>query len=238
MAERSSFDDRLSTAVRALADGARTEVDAGEMAARAMADAGARHRPWRARSLLPVPVWLLVLLALLLAIAWTLGAGGSRNDRSSAVVPVATPTVVPQAPTPNPLREAHVSGSPYVTLLSPGQSSNVGNETRVVGLVYDLQEDVDDARVAGFGTLTLATTATETASMSFGSGTIQIDGAEGTWSGTCSSASWDAGRSISLSCWLTGLDAYSGLTYYRYSLTSDAGSTFDGVIISAPPPSP
>ena len=241
MTERGSFDDRLSVAVRAFADRARTEVDAAEMAERSMHDGHRRRRLWWARTPLPTPAWLLLLLALLLAFAWALGTGGSRDDRTGILVPVATPTGVPEAPTPNPLRDAHVSGSPYLTRLSPGQPSQAGDETRVVGIVYDLQEDVDDARVAGFGTLTLTTTASmaaETAGMSYGSGTIQIDGAQGTWTGTCTSASWDAGRSISLNCWLTGTDAYDGLTYYRYSLTSDAGNAFDGVILSAPPPSP
>jgi hypothetical protein len=238
MNEREPFDDRLAAAVRTLADGARTQVDAVEVAERTIG-AGGRRRALGSRTVLPATVWLLILVALLLAaFAWGLSVGGGRRTAQVVVPPVATVTPAPAAPTPtpDPLRDAHVSGDPLVTVASPGETSQVGDETRVTGIVYDLQEDVDDPRVAGFGTLTLDTRGT--ASMSYGSGDIHLDGADGAWDGTCTSSSWDDGRSISLSCWLTGTGAYQGLSYYRHSLSSAGSSSFDGLILSAPPPSP
>jgi hypothetical protein len=92
-----------------------------------------------------------------------------------------------------------------------------------------------DARQVGSGTLSLDTSGTT--ALSYASGSIQIEGAAGSWEGTCTGASWSAGQSLTLDCWLSGTGAYEGLTYYRYSLTSDAGNTFDGVVMPAPPPS-
>lgn len=163
MTERGSLDDRLSTTVRAFADRARTQVDAVETAERAMNDGGRKRRLWSMRALRPMPVWLLLLLLLLLlAFTQALGAGGSRDSpalgdltpTATAAAEAVSPTAVAKASptaTPDPLREAHVSGISQLTLVSPGQASQAGDETRVAGIAYDLQDDVDDARVAGSG---------------------------------------------------------------------------------------
>jgi hypothetical protein len=238
MDDRERFDGRLTDAVRAYADHARTQVDAAATAERAMAARGrSRGRalaPW-----FPAPVWLLIVLALLLiASAWAIGAGAPRDGRAPGLVPaVATPSAPVAAsptPTPDPLRAAHVSGASRLTLVSPGVTEQGGGDSRVTGIAYTLREDTDDARVAGSGTLTLDTAGT--ASMSYGSGQIRINGADGGWTGTCTSASWEEGRSISLTCWLAGTGSYGGLHLYLASLHTDGDGQVDGVVMAEPPP--
>lgn len=238
MNEREPFDDRLAAAVRTFADGARTEVDAVEVADRAI-DAVGRRRAFRSRTPVPTAVWLLILVALLLAaFAWGLSVGGGRPGPQAIIPPV--PTITPLAvapsptPTPDPRRDAHVSGRSVVTLRSSRGPFQLGDEVQAQ-VDYYLREDVDDPRVAGFGTLTLETAGT--ADMSYGSGPIQIGGADG-WEGTCSSASWEPGTYLALTCWLTGTGAYQGLSYYRYSVNGGTSSDVEGLIMSAPPPSP
>lgn len=237
MPELDPFEVRLGMAVRSFADRATTDVDAMAVAARAIR----RRRGivgWLGRTV-PVPVSMIVLLALLaVPLAWSWRSGLPSNG-GIGLSPTPLSTTSPAAsPTPSagPTHAANVSGTASIVVESAGTSERVGGVTQIRGIVITIANAVDDPRASGSGTFHLSVDAN--GPLGFEWGTLRLENAAGAWQGTCSGATWNDGDASDVACWLTGSGPYEGLTYYWHGLNSGTSAVVAGTIVPAPIPSP
>lgn len=231
MPEHDEFDVRLTAAVRGLASGAETRVDAVEVADRAMGRPKASRGSWRTATV-QVPVGVLAIGALVIgALAWTAGGHGVGGPVGGPVpTPAAAPVQSPTAlPTPALRSPAHVTGSAVWAIQSRGTATTAGGTTRTTGIAIDVVDDVDDRRVAGSGRLSLSVEGSS--SLGFAAGSLHLENALGAWEGHCSGAIWGTLPIGQLECRLTGSGAYAGLVYYRSAQFTAIGSDVNGMIL-------
>ncbi len=239
MPERDAFEVRLEAAVRSFAERADAHVDAMAVAERAIRR---RHGGfgWLGRTV-PVPIAVLLLLALLALGTWSAAVGGLLQFRSwTAPAPAPTSTPPPRV-TPSPGASISSVGSSYVVgtaslvVVNAGEATQSADVSQVRGIVITTAQVADDPRATGSGTFQLNVDAM--GGLGFEWGTVRIENANGAWEGSCSGASWSDSAVSDITCWLTGSGGYQGLTYYWHGRNAGAAGSIDGTIVPAPGPS-
>jgi hypothetical protein len=164
MPELDPFEARLTAAVRSFAGRAETSVDAMAVAERTVrrrrtGSLGALGR------LLPVPVSLLLLLALLLAmLAWSVQVGAPWGNRAVLLAPAPSATPTPTAttapiatpvPSTSGTGDQHVVGTMTGSLTTPYMSTPGPNGmTYIRGGVMTAMSAANDPRASGVATFT------------------------------------------------------------------------------------
>ena len=241
MAELDRFDSRITAAVQAFADRARTEVDAVAIATHAARDRRSALGGWFGRTV-PVPITLLLVLLLLVLLAASLAVAGWRpflTVQGPAVMATAGPCVAPTpaAVAPVLVDRVHVSGCENVVQLTTTYSSTVvGDVTQLRGGVLTVVTEASDPRVSGTGTFAFSVDVTGDAGVEWG--TYHLETAGGTWDGPCSGSTWSGGDAAVGTCWLSGSGAFAGSTYFRGYSWIPGRVWVEGVIYPGPPPEP
>lgn len=249
MPELDPLDVKLTAAVRSYADRADTRVDAMAVAGRVV-----RQRRFGALGLfgrtVPVPVSILLLLAFIALLAFSMTVGGLSPIRlpglvvDSAASPMpavtASPTPVPTpSPIPaDPMAPAFATGTGRTTIEARGTTTvDKAGIAHTVGVVLVVVTAMGDPRLTGTGTYRLAVDAS--GKLGFASGTLRLENAGGAWEGRCTGATRDGLADGTFSCWLVGSGAYAGLTYYvSHHIAASGGDTLTGVVLEGSPPSP
>ncbi len=242
MPERDAFEVRLEAAVRSFAGRGDTHVDALAVAERAIRRRGGLTG-WLGRTV-PVPIAILLLLALLGFGTWTAAVGGFLRFNAwtaPAPAPTSTPTPTPGA-TPSPAAlippagSSSVVGTTALVVVSSGETTQTADVSRTRGIVITSTEVTDDRRASGAGTFHLNIDAS--GDLGFEWGTARIENANGAWEGSCSGASWSDREASDMTCWLAGSGGYEGFTYYWHGRNTGTGGVINGLILPAPAPSP
>jgi len=247
MPELDPFDARLEAGIRGFADRALTIVDAAAVARQA---AGQRRTgAWAVlgRSV-PVPVSLIIVMALPLAfLAWSLQGQAPWSGPGTIVVPV-SPTPVPTegSPTltPSPVPSTDGSGDEPVvgTEAVAGPTSGSGTVT-IEGDVTHLRDvtvtslgSMNDPRVAGAATWEVSADLRSGIGPAWG--TYRLETASGAWEGTCTGSLWADGTAGTRICSLVGSGSYTGFTYMLVATWSDGSGDVRGVIVPGSLPAP
>jgi len=168
-------------------------------------------------------------------------------------VPVAAATPAATAPTPAPVTTPvpptdgegaeHVVGTAAANLQKQYTETKVGDVTQVRDGVAVLTFAMNDPRVTGMATWDFAIDV-------YGPygpeglgpewGPFRLETADGSWEGPCGGGTWHDGDAIVMSCWLVGVDAYTGSTFYLALEKAVAASSADveGIIYPGSPPTP
>jgi hypothetical protein len=235
MAELDPFDLRLAAAVRALADGADTRVDA---IAVAVGSVGRRRRwPLSLAGLpMPVPATVLVLLGLLLALFASMPSGSPHLNAGPIVAPMMTPAPTGSIPSTDGVGDEYVSGTGTFWIVSSGTSAQVGEVTAVRGFQATSRDAMNDPRVSGTGTLLLSMDTR--ASVGTQWGTYRLVTADGRWEGAVTGAGWSSGNASDVAGYLAGFGAYNGFTYYIHVRSAGTTTEIEGIIYPGSPPGP
>jgi hypothetical protein len=237
MPELDPFELRIAGAIRSMADRADTGVDPVAVAR----DAVGRGRPWLAwlGPSLRLSAPILVLLSLLLALlAWTLQLGAPWN-RQAVVAPRPTPTpavTISPSPSDDGVLVDDVAGTGTFWIVNPGTSVQVGEVTQVRGFVASSTVVMDDRRVSGTGTLTLAMDTRGPVGTEWG--TFRLETADGAWEGPVSGGTWSDGNAGDVAGYLVGIGAYEGYSFYIDVRSSGFAMELEGIIFPGPPPGP
>ncbi|MBI3750862.1 MAG: hypothetical protein HY263_04290 [Chloroflexi bacterium] len=240
MPELDPFELRLARAVRALADGADTRVDAATMARQAVGRRPFWSVGWPAQRL-PTPASMLLVVGLTVALyGGLLVAGGAPWGQPGLVAPSPSPTVAPPTAAPSPATSGvgnlHVTGAGAFAIISQGTTVQVGQTTQLRGFVATTSDRTSDPRVTGTGTLRLSIDSQGAVGREWG--TYRLETADGVWEGAVTGADWSDGNESDVVGWLTGSGGYAGLTYFIDVRSSNLTTTIDGVIYSGTPPEP
>ncbi len=237
MSELDRLDARLAAAVRGFADGARTDVDAVAVAARAARARRSGALGWLEETV-PVPVALLLLIGLLLLLTVSLAVGGWWPYRWSLVpigptTPTAAATSVP-LPTGEALVRAHVTGTESLVLTTAPTSIPETDTTHMVGGVVTITTVASDPRASGVGTFAFSVDANGDVGREWG--TYRLATAGGAWEGPCTGATWDSGNAALGQCVLVGSGAFAGYTYLRGYSWTPGQVWVEGIIYLGPAP--
>jgi hypothetical protein len=188
---------------------------------------------------------MLAVLVPLALVAAACGSGAATATPSPDLVPAAstTPVGTPKDITPSatpvpsvePMAPAKVTGAATLIQTDEGTESGTGDRLHISGMVVKSTEESSDPRVDG-GKSTARVTVDTVGDYGWETVEMVIEKDGGTWEGTCSGAIRGSGNASSLSCWLTGTGAYSGLTYYFHGLSMGTTSRNEGVILPLPAP--
>lgn len=237
------FDARLGAAVQGFADRAQTRVDAVAVANRAIGHQ--RTGPWAVLGrAIPVPVSILVLLALLLAgLAWTV-QGGAPWERRTALVPapMTTPIANPApsataspapAYSPDGQGDERVKGTEMIVVVTQPAQQQVGAVLQMRGGAATVSMAMDDPRLVGTGTWSFGSDGYGTTATVWG--TYHLQNAAGAWDGTCSGGTWNAGTGGVRTCSLAGTGGYAGYAYvFNVTQTALGSGVVEGVIYPGP----
>jgi hypothetical protein len=141
------------------------------------------------------------------------------------------PTVAPVATT-DAQGDEYVVGTQAMAITTAYTPTVVGDVTQYRGGVLTITDTTNDARVSGTATYAFSVDAYTKAGPEWGS--FKLQNANGSWQGSCTGASWNAGNSWSGACWLAGSGSYAGYTYYRFFDQGDV----QGIIYKGLPPTP
>jgi hypothetical protein len=154
----------------------------------------------------------------------------------------ATPTATPVPQTDGEGAE-HVVGTAAANLQKPYTETKVGDVTQVRDGVAVLTFAMNDPRVTGMATWDFdidvyGPYGPEGLGPEWGPFRIESD--DGSWEGPCSGGAWHEGDGIVMSCWLVGVGAYEGSTFYL-ALEKAVGASsaeVEGIIYPGSPPAP
>lgn len=161
---------------------------------------------------------------------------------TSAPATTKTPAATPVLPSDGE-GAGHVVGKAAANLLRQYTTTKVGDVTQLRDGVVVLTFAMNDPRVTGMATWDF--------DVDFyghlGSGALgpewgpfRLESDNGSWEGPCSGATWLDGDPLAISCWLEGVGAYEGSTFYL-ALEKAVGASsadVDGIIYPGSPPAP
>ena len=183
-------------------------------------------------------------------------ACGAAATPTPASTPVTTPVPVAAAttaPTPIPVTTPvpptdgegaeHVVGTAAANLQKPYTETKVGDVTQIRDGVAVLTFAMNDPRVTGMATWDFDIDLygrVRPDGLGPEWGPFRLETADGSWEGPCGGGTWHDGDAIVMSCWLVGVDAYTGSTFYLALEKAVAASSADveGIIYPGSPPTP
>jgi hypothetical protein len=163
---------------------------------------------------------------------------------ATAPTPAATPTpaAMPVLPTDGEGAE-RVVGTAAANLQKEHTQTKVGDVTQLRDGVAVLTLAMNDPRVTGMATWDFDVDfygLLGSGALGPEWGPLHLETDDGAWEGPCSGATWRDGDGLLMSCWLVGVEAHEGSTFYL-ALEKAAGASsaeVDGIIFPGSPPAP